>query len=304
MSGARATVRLLGTVALLIVVAGCSESGAAGLNVVTEGQHRLDGDVPGGLLVAGGSVTVTGAGRVRGPVWIVGGSLELDGRVDGDLSILGGEAVLGSAAVISGNLNLGGGEASGLEGARVDGQVTDQLGLEMPLTPGWQRQQSIETQLLFAAAQTLVLALLAALVALIVPRPLRRVEETVSGQSAVSLALGVLGGLVILPLIVFMAFTVVLIPIALIGLLLFGLAVVYGWTATGSALLRRLVPPARRWPAPLIAGVGAGALSVVAQLTALVPIAGAAAVLGLAVIGLGAVLFTRFGTRSAAPARS
>jgi hypothetical protein len=298
----RGTFRLVGAVVLLLVVAGCGESGVAGLNLVTDGQHRFDGDVPGGLVVAGGSVTVADAGRVRGPVWIVGGSLVLDGRIDGDLSLLGGETVLGSAAVIDGNLNLGGGGVHGLDGARVGGQVTDQLGLEMPLTPGWQRQQAIGTQFLFAAAQTGVLALIAGLIALLIPRHLRRVEETVSGHAVVALALGLLGGLVILPLIVFMAFTVVLVPIAIIGLLFFGLAVVYGWTATGSAALRRLAPPSRRWPAPLIAGVGAGALSIAAQLAALVPIAGAAVVLALAVIGLGAVLFTRLGTRSAGPA--
>jgi hypothetical protein len=281
----------------LVVLAGCAETGAWGITVISDGNHRLEGRHPGAAVVVGGSLTVTEGARIGDSVWILGGSLRVAGDIGGDLSVLGGEVDLEPGSTVDGDLHLSAGSLSGLEDAEIGGDVTDQLGLDVPLTPGWQQQQTRAVQLGVAVGQITVVALLAGLIGFVAPGPLRRVEAAVATQPHVALALGLLGGLVALPLIVFMAFTIILIPVAMAALVLLGLALVYGWAAAGSAILRRVSQ--RRLPQAATAGAGAGLLMVVLALAAFVPLLGAVAMFVVTGLGFGAVLLTRLGLRAA-----
>jgi len=116
--------------------------------------------------------------------------------------------------------------------------------------------------------------------------------------------MGALAGLIGLVLLVAMAFTVVLIPAALIGFVLFGVATVFGWLAfgrlVGRALHRRGVGP---HGVRAQAVVGAVVFVVALHAVAAVPWIGAPLSLLASVMALGAVVLTGFGSRRFVPDR-
>jgi hypothetical protein len=293
--------RMLGLVLVasaLVLLGGCTDRGVIGLTVVSDGVHRFDGLQPNAMIIVEGSVTLPAGTRVSDSVWVLGGNLAVAGRIEQDLSILGGTLRFEAGAEVGGNLNLAGGSVNGLELAEVGGAITDQPGIEVPLGPAWQSGQPPLTQLALAILQILVVAGFALVIGLIFPRPLGRVKGALETQPLACLALGLLGGLVALPLIVFMAFTIVLIPVALAALVLLGIGLAYGWAAVGSATMMRLSARARGRPLALVAAAGAGGLSLAAQLITFVPLVGAMITIGVMATGFGAVILTRLGTRS------
>jgi hypothetical protein len=289
-------------VVLGFALLGCSDRGAQGVVAILDGDHHLEGWQPAALIILGGSVTLVDSARVGDSVWVLGGTFYQHGEISGDLAVLGGIVELGSAARIDGDLILSGGSVAGLGQVQVGGEVTEQIGLNVPLSPAWEADQSREVQVAFAGLRVLVIAAFAALLAILVPRPLRRVETAVRHEPLPAVALGILGLLVGLPLVVFMALTVVLLPVALVVLLLLVLSVAYGWSAIGlglaRALARRPVPP------PIAAALGAGGLALLAELLSRIPLMGSVLAITLATTGFGAVLLTRLGLddRAEAPA--
>jgi hypothetical protein len=104
-------------------------------------------------------------------------------------------------------------------------------------------------------------------------------------------------------LLVFMAFTVILIPVTLIGVLIGGLTIAYGWIGFGMAFGRWL---ARRFDLELgrggVAFLGTLAFMILFDLVSVVPYIGSVVSLIALTIGIGAVMLTRFGLREFVPA--
>jgi hypothetical protein len=116
-------------------------------------------------------------------------------------------------------------------------------------------------------------------------------------------AMGLLSGVVGLVLLVFMAFTIILIPVTLLGLLVLFTAVAYGWIGFGLItwrILKRLL----KWELRLPAGAFLGTLlfSIFIYLARFIPLVGDWPGLLAITIGLGAVLLTRFGLQTFVPA--
>ena len=143
---------------------------------------------------------------------------------------------------------------------------------------------------------------MAALVTHFRPRPVARLAEVLARHLVVAGALGVLAGIVGLSLLVLMAFTIILIPVSLLGLLLGGSTIVLGWLAWGEIcgriLLRwlrlRLQPATTAFAGTLLfmlALEGIGALPMIGGTVALI----------LTAAGLGAAVLTRWGLRPYVP---
>lgn len=108
---------------------------------------------------------------------------------------------------------------------------------------------------------------------------------------------GLLSVVTLIALFVFMAFTIILIPVSLLGLVGGVLVVVYAYVAIGH-LVGRAVPT----DSPgLSTAFGAVGFLVASRLVGLVPIVGDSISLVVLVIGLGAVLITYFGLRACEP---
>jgi hypothetical protein len=267
------------------------------------------------LVVFGGSIAIEKDARVKGTVVLFGGSVNLDGEVDGDLVVIGGAVKLSENAHVNGNLVTIGAPVNRAEGAKVDGEVINnptrpevQLKPGTPISPlsgSWGDNPIWNAFVVFG--QSLMFALLAALIALFLPTQLRRVSDGLVAQPLVSFGFGLLTLILFIVLVValglfsFLLITIILtLPLILVIAVLFSAGSVLGWLAIGTEIgLRSAAMFKRELPLPLAAALGVFFLNIVAQGIGFIPCVGGmlSSLLGLA--GLGAVALTRFGTRSA-----
>jgi hypothetical protein len=105
---------------------------------------------------------------------------------------------------------------------------------------------------------------------------------------------------VVTPLVVLvMVITIILIPVSLLGILLLAIMVVFGWIAIGAEVGHRLEAAFKtEWALPVTAGLGTFLLTLVVDgIGQIVPCVGWLVPSAVGLLGLGAVLLTRFGTQ-------
>lgn len=237
-----------------------------------------------GLTVLGGSVTLLG--EIRGNVLVFGGTFDVDGGVSGDITVFGGTLRLYPGSHIHGNVNMYGGQVYRDQGTRVDGTV-DEHG-KHAWFPGF---STFSFPFLFLLI-TLPLGLLCVG---FLPEHITFVATTIQRRLRRSFFLGLLScGLAPVVMIVLIAL-VVTIPFAfiiLLGVLIawaLGLIAI-GWIFGGRVLHALNIYHSSRY---LQVIVGLVALALLSAL----PYIGWLISLGAGLIGLGAVLLSRFGTR-------
>jgi hypothetical protein len=215
----------------LLTLSACEPQVYSG-KIILEGQHTI-ATVDGDLVVLSGQVTLPVGSHVTGSVYLLSGELQADGAIGGSVFLMTGALTLGPHAKIQGDLKIGSGTLSRSPTATIGGQVTSETAMAVPLSPAWWNDQSVGGQLLWFLARTVLLAALAFLLARFVPQPIVRVSKAATQHPVISGAMGLLTLVVSLSLLVFMAFTIVLLPITLLGILLLGAAITYGWIALG-----------------------------------------------------------------------
>ena len=300
--------RVLGglVAALVLLALVACDDGVVQLAFVAGGTLEVQAAAPrdGLVVVLDGELLVTRGASLRGTVVVLGGQARLDGIIEGDVVALAGTVRLGSDAHVRGDLAV----ASAFERhprARVDGTIT--LGPAVPetLSSALRDGPSSWGNVLLRAFWLALIGLLAARSA---PRAVDRLGEAVRRHALTAGALGTLAFVVGMVLLVVMAFTVVLIPVSLVGLVAGVVALLVGWSAVGIALGTSLARRGRHvgggrsgWRERL--AVALGVFVVVLALGALerVPWVGALLALGVTAVGLGAVLLTGFGTRRFVP---
>jgi hypothetical protein len=98
--------------------------------------------------------------------------------------------------------------------------------------------------------------------------------------------------------LVMIAITLIGIPISLLGILVLGFAGFLGWAAIGTEIGNRIARGFKsQWHIAVSAGVGTLLLTLVADLIGLIPCVGWVTPFFLSMLGLGAVVLTRLGTR-------
>ncbi len=292
-------------------------SGLADGRVVIGGTYSLESGqvLSGDLVIIGGAGTLESGSRVDGDVALIGGLLNAAGEVDGDVFALGGVVTLGPESVIHGDLITMGAAVSRAEGAQVEGQVTEesmQNGFDLSF-PGFVLPRgftgidvpsrhwglSVFNPLFsfgWAILKALLMAGAAILVVMFWPERTARVARTVIAQPVAAGGLGLLTAFFGVTLIVVLAITICLSPVSLIGALIFGAAMIFGWASIGLEVGRRLgVAFKREWHPATQAGLGTLLLSLVGFAVGLVPCLGFIFLALLWMLGLGAVILTRFG---------
>lgn len=284
----------------LLILSACEPQVYSG-KIILEGKHTLD-TVDGDLVMLGGQIMLKEGSRVTGSVYLLSGELKVDGAIGGDLTMLTGTLTLGRHAQVHGDLKIGSGTVNRSPTVTIGGKVTSETGMAVPLSPGWWNDQSVGGQFLWFLARTVLLAALALLLVRCVPQPVVRISTAAVKHPVISGALGLLTFVVSLSLLVFMAFTIILLPVTLLGLVLLGAAIISGWIALGLAVGQHLTRWLKwRMQAAPVAFLGTLLLMVALTGLGFIPIAGAIASLLSAAIGLGAVLLTRFGRRTYMP---
>jgi hypothetical protein len=268
-----------------------------------ETGETLDGD----LLVLGGNVTLEVDSRVTGDVNVLGGNVNSNGTVDGDVNIVGGNVRLQSNAVVRGDVRTIGGSLSRSEGAQIDGQHFSENQFDVPFDFEWSRnfnnfsfgRPSLQSRVVWYLFRTVMLAALAVLVVMFVPKPTERIAKTLVSQPIISGGVGLLT--VILAPVVFIIFTItiLLIPAVFLAIIVLVLAILFGWIAVGLEVGNRLAAM-MKWDLHPAAAAGLGTLlySGVVGGIGMVPCFGWMVVFLACVLALGAVLLSRGGMRT------
>lgn len=339
---------------------------------VTNGDVRLAGQVNGDLAVLGGDLDLTESGQVKGDLFAMSGEHTVAGHVRGDVSVLFGEVELRSTAVVDGDLLVAPGTLERDAGARVRGEEVHDLTIppipfipervevpkverleppgrptapprpvvpdrpEFPIRPRVTPLQSFG-QFMGRAFTALFLSSLfiaiGALIALIWPRPTRKVSECISAAPLQSFGLGLLtffiaAGLEVLAVVLMvvviliaavMIGTVILIPVGLLLILLSPLlllpvplalvgGVVLGWVGLAELIGQKVLKALNARDVKPLGAVLVGLLMTV-PLAAILWIAEPLCcawpfVILLTSLGLGAVFHTRFGTQGCQSSKS
>jgi hypothetical protein len=257
------------------------------MSVTFEGASDLDSlaDVH---VVAGGTTTIPGDATVDGDVYVIGGTAAIDGTVDGDVTLLSGNLSVRDAATVTGTIQTYSGSASVSPAASV-GRLSQ---FEAP-TPSSSPAQRIGAFLL----QFFVLGAVGWWLVKRRPLLIENVGAAITEHALVSGVVGSLGATTLLVLFVYMAFTLVLLPLAIVGLVAELLIILYSQAVFGYLVGRRL--PIERDGVATLAGIAAFLLAF--ELFGLVPYIGGIAQLAVAAVGFGAVLNTYFGLQRFEP---
>ena len=284
-----------------LLLSSCSENGRFQMTFITEGEHLLSERNKGDLIILGGAAILEQDAAIEGNAHVISGKLQLDGIIDGDLTFLGGEVILGPQGKIHGDLNYGGGDLSHLDQVAVSGMINAGAGIEIP-SVDIQNSQRPDEIIIRGVVNAAVLALLAVILSRWLQGPCRRINESALRHTLVSLAMGILVGIVGITLVVVLAYTILLIPVALLGLVLLGTSIILGWVACGIALgqfakkhLKLEISTNRA-----VFG-GTFAAMLIFHLVTVIPFAGGIIGILVASTSLGAVFLTRFGTRRFIP---
>ncbi len=300
-----------------------------GDNYTLESGETLDGN----LTVFGGNVTLESDSTVSGDVGVFGGNVSAAGVIEGDVAVIGGNITLESSAVVQGDVNTMGGNIEQVAGSSVEGEVIRGFqfnggdGIRIPgipalpfLRPGAPPEIDLTPMLphdtpggwllgyflhgLSAIAWAALMAVLGVMVAVLLPQQGGRVTTTVRESPLVSFGTGCLTSVLGIPILVVLAITICLLPLALILSLLLVAAALFGWVAVGWVLGQKAMQALRSQSStPLVEVVlGVVLLTLLWQMPRVIPCLGWFVSFGVGLvagsIGLGAVLLTRFGTRS------
>lgn len=236
----------------------------------------------GNITVFGGDVVIEG--EAGADVTVFGGDLRINGRVGGSVTHFGGDTTLGNEAVIGGDFTQFGGTVNRAPGARIEGSETTGPRIFSPFV----------NFLASLFALLFTLALTVAVVA-ILPEQTRVLANTVEQQPLPSLGYGILATILVPLLFLILALIIIvgwiLIPFVAIAVVI---TYFYGYVGVARWLGDRIIGATRSAnQSPIVkALVGALVLGVIG----LVPILGGLVQFIAAMIGLGAVLISKYGT--------
>ncbi len=273
---------------------------------------NVAGQVNGDITLMGDNVTVSA--HVNGDASLIGDQVLVDGQVDGDLTIISEHLTIAQSAAIGGKIVAC---VDSLTDARPDGHVEpcsdaetwNALNATLSFDEALWNGGFSALALLATGFTSLVLTGVSALAVAAFPRQISYIEEAIltmprrvgqAGLLASLLAVGVTVGVIVL--------LAVVPPLGLVALPMFGLAAlmflgmtVSGWITValivGTWLLRRV---SRGLPPLITVAVGSLALFIVWHVVGLLPFGILLVLLAMAalgMLGLGAVVSTRLGTR-------
>lgn len=267
---------------LVALLMASADSGVDTVQLLVSGTHDLTNQ-PGAVVVADATARVDDdTTAVPGPMYVIGGDLVVAGHVAGDIVQLAGAVRVADSATIDGELRHVGGSLAVAPGA-VIGRRTS---LPTTIDPG-----PVRSGLVVSSVTAVLLALVAARLQRRRGAALDNVAGAILGHPIVTVTVGTLAALTAVTMLVFMAFTLLLLPVALAGVVIGVVATAYGVIALGHLAATRLAVRDPRWATPL----GVVAVVAVLHVLTLVPVVGDLLSLVAVLTGLGAVLVTYFG---------
>ena len=278
-----------------------------GSNYTLREGETIDGD----LVVVGGNVTLESNSTVNGDTVVFGGNVTVNGTINGNLVALGGIVVLGNEALIKEDVTVVSGSFEQAPGAVIVGSLITEENIpfdfELPKNglfdgdfplPRFQQLPFVSASWFFF--RLLIWSGLAILIGLFLEDPAKIINKAALGEPVMSFVVG-LGVIVIAPFVLLaLIITILLSPVSLVGILALIAAWVVGLVAVSIEVGRKLVEALNQnLPVPLLAGIGMFIISLIFNgFNQVVPCVGWLPKFILGSWVMGAVILTRFGTRS------
>jgi hypothetical protein len=293
---------------LFVIVPVFAQSGGTtytGDKLVLADTFRLEnGDVlEGNLVVIGSTVSIAQTAKVHGDIVVIGGTITTAGTVDGNLVIIGGAVTLEDTAVVNGDIVATGASLKQSPLAQVSGSVTEQTPAvvnfdgQNPLRLPFGSSRDYLTRFLTVTLESLGLAVLAVIIGLFLPDQTRRVSDTIIHEPLVTGGVGLLTIFCAPIVMVLISITIILIPITLLAAVVLALAILYGWIAFGYEIGLRIGKLFHaEWSVPVASGIGVLLISLVVGSMNLLPCVGWIFGFIIIILGLGAVVSSRFGS--------
>jgi len=284
-----------------------------GGNVAIEKNATVEGDV----VLVGGNLDALGS--ANGDIVIIGGSLKISDKVSGDIVVVGGQVELNATAVVDGDITTIGGQVRRDPEAQVSGDIINNAPplnfpdiRDVPSIPSVPDVPNVPTSPVIkysytpfqgamdTLARALVVALISMLLVLFFQTQFERVGDAIVRQPVIAGSFGLLT-VVVAPLaILIMVVTLILIPVAVIAALLIPLAWLFGVIALGQEVGDRFTKAINQTWAPVLStGFGTFLLMLLGGFFGMIPCVGWLAPFLVALMGIGGVAMTWFGTRAA-----
>jgi hypothetical protein len=258
------------------------------------------------LFVLGGNVNLMEGSTVIGNVIILGGSAQAAGTINGNLVVLGGTLNLASTFILNGDLTTAGGSINRAAGATINGQIFSNgnmpsfvfpNGIQIPV---FTNRFSPLLRIGSYFVGLILWALVAMLAGMFLSAPLTRISQTELTQPWLSGGLGILTIVVVPIILVLLAITICLSPIALLGAFVMVIAWAYGLIAMGLEIGKRISAAANKtWHPAISAGLGTLVLMAILNgLESFLPCVGWIPLFLAGLVSLGAVLLTQFGRKN------
>lgn len=268
----------------------------------------------GDLVVFGGNVEIEEGATVQGDMVVVGGSVTMNGTVNGSTVTIGGSTTIGESGVVRGDLVTVGGSLSRDPGSEVQGEVVTNIpmpDIQVPAVPNVPNPPSPpnppDVRFNFDPLGTffrmfgtaIAVSLLAVLASLFLQPQIERVSQAVVGQPVIAGSIGLLTGVMAPFVLVILAITIILIPVVVIAAAALALAWLFGMIAIGTEVGERFTRATNQtWAPPLTAGLGTFLMMLVVGGIGMIPCIGWLATSLVALLGVGGVVLTLFGTQS------
>ncbi len=241
------------------------------------------------IVKIGGDVHVEKDMRVDDAV-AVGGSVYVDGIVDGDAVAVGGTVHLGEEAIVHGDAVTVGGTLNKAEGAMVYGTTVDvgsfalgNLFKDMDFFDG---HRGIPRGLKFIPVIGLIA--LALLFAVIIPNELNTVTNNVKNEPIIMFLYGLLGIVLIVPLTVMLAISIIGIALIPIEILAIFLGLLIGFIAVAILIGKKILLALKNDDPSVVLSALLGI--VLLWLIGLIPVFGVLVKIIAVIVGFGAVI--------------
>lgn len=272
-----------------------------------------DSTANGSVAVIGGNASVDKNATIDGDVAMIGGNMQLEGTVNGDMAMVGGSVSLGKTALVDGDVTTMGGNLEREEGAQITGDVVKEgpaPTITIPNQPQSPNAPSVPlpsfdrfnfdplSGFMGVVGQALGVAVIALLASLFLQPQMERVSSATLSQPLIAGSFGLLAVALAPLVLLILAITIILSPVALLGVVMIALAWLFGIIALGQEVGERFTRAINQtWSAPLTAGAGSFLLMLVVGVVGLVPCLGWLAPFLLGLIAVGSVALTLFGSR-------
>jgi hypothetical protein len=184
----------------------------------------------------GGDVVVDQGTEVKDAV-AVGGSVTVNGKVRDSAVAVGGSVILGPHAVIGKDVVSIGGAVEQAQGSKIHGDVVE---LNIPgvssIMPFFFEDTSSSWFWTFKIVSLLGFLALAVLLVAVLPKPFNLITNNVQQNLGKIILWGILGLVVLIPLAIFLAISVIGIPLIALEVFLVGIAFLVGYIAVAQLI--------------------------------------------------------------------